>query len=65
MISAILVDLPDSSVYHSVVALDRKLRGIALDYLIEFLAAQALEAVVAVALVVLLRLVLGGVLPDD
>ena len=54
IISAILEDLLDSLVYDPVVALDRKLGGVALDYCLEFVPAQALEAVVAVAVIVLL-----------
>lgn len=59
IISAIFKDLLDSLVYDPVVALDQ-LGGVALDYCLEFVPAQALEAVVAVAVVVLLRLVLRG-----
>lgn len=65
IISAIFKDLLDSLVYDPVVALDRKLGGVALDYRLELVPAQALEAVVAVAVVVLLCLVLRGILSED
>lgn len=65
IISAIFKDLLDSLVYDPVVALDRKLGGVALDYRLEFVPAQALEAVVAVAVIVLLRLVLRGIFSEN
>lgn len=65
IISAIFENLLDSLVYDPVVALDRKLGGVALDYCLELVPAQALEAVVAVAVVVLLRLVLRGILSEN
>ena len=65
IISAIFENLLDSLVYDSVVALDRKLGGVALDYCLELVPAQALEAVVAVAVVILLRLVLRGILSEN